>query len=33
MNKKHWYTICLDDSVSFEEICERVAISYTLALK
>ena len=33
MNKKHWYTIILDGSVPFEEICQRVDASYTLAVK
>lgn len=33
MNKKHWYTMILDGSVSFEEICERIQISYLLAGK
>lgn len=31
MNKKSWYTICLDGSVSVEEICERIDVSYRLA--
>lgn len=31
MNKKHWYTIILDDSVPMEEICRRVDESYLLA--
>ncbi len=33
MNKKHWFTICLDGSVSFEEICRRIDTSYLLAQK
>lgn len=33
MNKKHWYTICLDDSVAAAEICQRLAVSYELAKK
>lgn len=33
MNKKHWYTIILDGSVPFDEICDRIKISYTLAKK
>lgn len=33
MNKKHWYTIMLDGSVSFDEICERIEGSYKLAKK
>lgn len=33
MNKKHWYTICLDGSVSTKEICERMEASYLLAKK
>lgn len=31
MNKRHWYTIVLDDSVPFDEICRRVDESYLLA--
>lgn len=31
MNKKHWYTIILDGSVSTEEICSRIDESYHLA--
>lgn len=33
MNKKHWFTIILDGSVEFEEICERIDLSYLLAVK
>lgn len=33
MNKKHWFTICLDGSVPIEEICHRVDESYLLAKK
>lgn len=33
MNKKHWYTICLDGSVSTEEIYQRIDESYLLAKK
>ncbi|MGI6153992.1 MAG: MmcQ/YjbR family DNA-binding protein [Christensenellaceae bacterium] len=33
MNKKHWYTMCLDGTVPIEEICERIANSYELAIK
>ena len=33
MNKKHWYTILLDDSVPLEEICRRIDRSYLLAVK
>lgn len=33
MNKKHWITICLDGSISFEEICRRTDESYRLAKK
>ena len=33
MNKKHWFTIILDGSVEFEEICRRIDVSYTLAVK
>ncbi len=28
MNKKHWYTVCLDESVPIEEIYERIDISF-----
>lgn len=31
MNKKHWFTIILDGSVSFEEICKRIDESYNIA--
>lgn len=33
MNKKHWYTICLDGTVSAEEIFTRIDNSYELAKK
>lgn len=33
MNKKHWFTICLDGSVPAEEIFRYIDISYTLAVK
>lgn len=33
MNKKHWYTICLDGSVPFDEICSKIDESYKLATK
>ncbi|MEE1013817.1 MAG: MmcQ/YjbR family DNA-binding protein [Clostridia bacterium] len=33
MNKKHWFTICLDGSVPMEEICKRIDKSYELATK
>ena len=33
MNKKHWYTLCLDGSVPLAEICRRMAVSYELAVK
>lgn len=33
MNKKHWYTIILDGSVGFAELCSRVDDSYLLAVK
>lgn len=33
MNKKHWYTIILDNSVPAEEICARLDESYSLAVK
>ncbi len=32
MNKKHWITICLDGTVSLEEICLLIDDSYKLAL-
>lgn len=33
MNKKHWHTIILDNSVPTKEICKRIDESYTLAEK
>lgn len=33
MNKKHWYTICLDGTRSTREICRRIDASYLLAVK
>jgi len=33
MNKKHWITICLDDTVSLKEICSLIDDSYNLAFK
>ncbi len=33
MNKKHWLTMCLDDSLPLVEICERIDESYRLAKK
>lgn len=33
MNKKHWYTIILDGSVSDEELCRRIDTSYRIAKK
>lgn len=33
MNKKSWYTLVLDDSISDEEICTRIRESYQLAVK
>ena len=33
MNKKHWLTVCLDGSVSADEILGRVDASYELAAK
>ncbi len=33
MNKKHWYTICLDGSVPIEEIFERIDISFNTLKK
>lgn len=32
MNKKHWYSIILDDSISDEEVIKRVAASFSLAI-
>lgn len=31
MNKKHWYTIILDGSVSLEQICRKIDESYLLS--
>ncbi len=33
MNKKSWFTIILDDSVSDDEILGRIAVSHALAIK
>ncbi|WP_071998311.1 MULTISPECIES: MmcQ/YjbR family DNA-binding protein [unclassified Serratia (in: enterobacteria)] len=33
MNKKHWYTICLDGSLPVAEIYQRIDASYQLARK
>lgn len=33
MNKKHWFTIILNDSVALEEICRRIDSSYLMAVK
>lgn len=33
MNKKHWFTMCLEGSIPFEEICRRIEASYELAVK
>ena len=33
MNKKNWYTICMDGSVGNDEIFKRIDISYELAKK
>lgn len=33
MNKKHWFTICLNGSVSLKEICNRINDSFELAAK
>lgn len=33
MNKKHWYTVCLDGTVDIEEIYQRIDKSYLLAKK
>lgn len=30
MNKKHWYTVCLDGSVPMETVCECIDKSYNL---
>ncbi|MDE6024344.1 MAG: MmcQ/YjbR family DNA-binding protein [Lachnospiraceae bacterium] len=30
MNKKHWYTMILDGSISYDEVCRRVDKSYEL---
>lgn len=32
MNKKHWYTICLDGSFTDEEIMEFISVSYHCAI-
>jgi predicted DNA-binding protein (MmcQ/YjbR family) len=32
MNKKHWYTICLDGSIPIEEILQRIDISHKLSI-
>ncbi|MDE7399835.1 MAG: MmcQ/YjbR family DNA-binding protein [Oscillospiraceae bacterium] len=31
MNKKHWYTMILDGSIPFDELCERIDESWILA--
>lgn len=31
MNKNHWYTIVLDGTVSFDEICHHIDVSYKIA--
>ena len=31
MNKNHWYTIVLDGTVSFDEICHHIDFSYKIA--
>lgn len=33
MNKKHWFTICLDNSVPIEEIFRHIDVSFALAVK
>lgn len=33
MNKRHWYTICLDRSVPIDDIYQRIDASYKLARK
>ncbi len=33
MNKKHWITICFDDTVPLEDICSLIDNSYHLAVK
>ena len=32
MNKDHWYTMCLDGSVPFGELAERISESYELSM-
>ena len=31
MNKKHWYSACLNGTISDDELYERIAVSYALA--
>lgn len=33
MNKKYWYTVCTDGSISTKELCEKIDRSYLLAKK
>ncbi len=33
MNKRHWFTLCLDSSLPLQEICRRIDQSYQLAAK
>ncbi len=33
MNKKHWYTICLDGSVPYDKIIKHIGVSYNLVRK
>ncbi|MCM1322672.1 MAG: MmcQ/YjbR family DNA-binding protein [Acetobacter sp.] len=33
MNKKHWFTVCLDGTVDIDEIYKRIDMSYLLAKK
>lgn len=33
MNKKHWYTVILDGSVAYDELCRRIDESYLIAMK
>ena len=33
MNKKHWFTVCLDGTVGIDEICRMIDESYGLAKK
>lgn len=33
MNKKHWYTVCLNGTVPLDELFLRIDESYLLAVK